>query len=169
MKKIIHLTVFLAVVAGLAGAALSFANNMTAPIIEENNLKAEKENLAVVFPNAKEFEIVNIKSGADKSIKTIYKTETDDYVYKVSVVGFKDNIIFMLGIQNDGTIKDFVVLQNNDTSGIGTQVNNENFKAKFVGQKIGSNVDTISGATVSSSAVVRGIDAVAQYHSANVK
>lgn len=169
MKKILHLTVFLAIVAGLAGAALSIANNMTDPIIKANNLKAEKKNLVVVYPDAKDFDEVEIKSGADKQIEKIYKTENNDYVYKVSVVGFKDNIIFMLGVQNDGTIKDFVVLQNNDTSGIGTQVNNDSFKAKFVGQKIGGNVDTISGATVSSSAVVRGIDAVAQYHSANMK
>ena len=51
MKKIIHLTVFLALIAGLAGAALGFANNMTAPVIAANDLKAEEETLRVIYPD----------------------------------------------------------------------------------------------------------------------
>ena len=42
MKKILHLTVFLALIAALAGGALAFANNMTAPVIAANELAAEK-------------------------------------------------------------------------------------------------------------------------------
>ena len=34
MKKILHLTIFLAVVAAVAGGALAFANDLTTPIIE---------------------------------------------------------------------------------------------------------------------------------------
>ena len=43
MKKIITLALFLAVVAGLAGGALSFVNGITAPIIQEAAIAAEKE------------------------------------------------------------------------------------------------------------------------------
>ena len=52
MKKIITLTLFLAVVAGLSGAALSFVNGITAPIIAEAAIAAEKENLVKIYPGA---------------------------------------------------------------------------------------------------------------------
>ena len=45
MKKILKLTVFLAIVAGLAGGALSFVNGMTDPIIQEQKIASVKENL----------------------------------------------------------------------------------------------------------------------------
>ena len=66
MKKIIHLTVFLALIAGLAGAALGFANNMTAPVIAANDLKAEEETLRVIYPDG-EFE--NIDQGVSDTIE----------------------------------------------------------------------------------------------------
>ena len=42
MKKILHLTIFLALVAAIAGAALGIANSLTAPVIARNELEAEK-------------------------------------------------------------------------------------------------------------------------------
>ena len=37
MNKIVHLGLFLAIVSAVAGGALAFANQMTAPVIAENN------------------------------------------------------------------------------------------------------------------------------------
>ena len=45
MKNIVKLTVFLAIVAGLAGGALSFVNGMTDPIIQEQKIASVKVNL----------------------------------------------------------------------------------------------------------------------------
>ena len=50
MKKIIHLTLFLAIVSAIAGGALAFANQITQPIITANAEAAEKESLIQLFP-----------------------------------------------------------------------------------------------------------------------
>ena len=50
MKKIIHLTLFLAIVSAIAGAALAFANQMTAPIIAANEEATEKASLLELYP-----------------------------------------------------------------------------------------------------------------------
>ena len=42
MNKIVHLGLFLAIVSAVAGGALAFANQMTAPVIAANNEKQEK-------------------------------------------------------------------------------------------------------------------------------
>ena len=44
-NKILHLTLFLAVVSAIAGGALAFANEMTAPVIAANAEKEEKQSL----------------------------------------------------------------------------------------------------------------------------
>ena len=42
MNKIVHLGLFLAIVSAVAGGALAFANQMTAPVIAENERKTRK-------------------------------------------------------------------------------------------------------------------------------
>src|SRR5690554_8202888 len=56
--KIIKMALFLAVVAALAGGALSAVNNITAPIIAENAIASELANLEVIFPDTDEFLVV---------------------------------------------------------------------------------------------------------------
>ena len=52
MNKIVHLGLFLAIVSAVAGGALAFANQMTAPVIAANNEKQEKESLLAMYPDA---------------------------------------------------------------------------------------------------------------------
>ena len=52
MNKIVHLGLFLAIVSAVAGGALAFANQMTAPVIAENNERQEKESLLAMYPDA---------------------------------------------------------------------------------------------------------------------
>ena len=54
MNKIVHLGLFLAIVSAIAGGALAFANQMTAPVIAENNERQEKESLVAMYPDASE-------------------------------------------------------------------------------------------------------------------
>lgn len=61
MNKIVHLGLFLAIVSAVAGGALAFANQMTAPVIAENNERQEKESLLAMYPdaNSNDFKLVN--------------------------------------------------------------------------------------------------------------
>ncbi len=89
MKQILHLTLFLAIVSALAGGALAFANQMTAPVIQANNERAEKQVLLEMYPDANvdEFEIMDVTTD-NPSINKIYSFE-NNYIFNMSVSGYK--------------------------------------------------------------------------------
>ena len=62
-----------------------------------------------------------------------------------------------------------VVDCSSETSGFGSKVAEEPFISSVKGTNIGDSVDTISGATISSSAVVDGINQAADHYAKNFK
>lgn len=164
MKKILHLTVFLALISAIAGGALAAVNTLTAPIIEEAAIASEKANLELIYPGA-DFKAVEL-SGDAGSIIGAYEAAGKGMIYKVSVMGFKDNLIYLVAISDSGNFDGFKVLQNNDTSGFGSRVSDPEFYDQFVGKSIDTKVDTLSGATVSSVAAVNGLNNVVEYYNA---
>lgn len=165
MKKIIHLTVFLAIISALAGATLAFINDITSPIIEERKIAAVKSTLEAIFPNASEYKEVSFDD-ASGTVKNVYEAAGAGYAFNVTVQGYKDVITFIVGIDDSGKIVGFTVNYVNDTPGLGSKVGEPEFANSIVGKNVGDKVDTIAGSTVSSAAVVKGIDAaVAVYQS----
>ncbi|MBR5290258.1 MAG: FMN-binding protein [Erysipelotrichaceae bacterium] len=160
MKKIIHLTVFLAVVGALSAGVLSYVNDLTAPIIEAQKLAAVKESLEVLYPGAN-FSELSTEADETGLVSAAYKAEGKGYIYSVQVVGYNSStpIDFMMSIDNDGTISGYVVLTQQETNGIGSRVADDEFKNTVVGKGINDSISTLSGATVSSTAVVKGINA----------
>lgn len=170
MKRAIYLACFLAIVSALAGGALTLANDMTIDRIIANKVAVDKANLEVIYPGADFTPVENFTDDSGK-IVSIYQAGEQGYVYKLAVDGFggKGSIEFMIGLGTDGKVSGFTVLSCLDTKDIGTKVQEPDFANKIIGSDIGSKVDTISGSTVSSSAVVGGIDVAAEHFSANFK
>lgn len=170
MKKVLHLTFFLALVAAIAGGALAFANSLTAPIVAANALAAEKENLKLIFPDAadSDFEEVNVKDS--ETIEKIFKVNGQGTVFKLQVKGYKEGTSFMVALDDDAKILDYVVISNGDTQGIGTKVADDSFRKALIDKNAETDtLDTISGATVSSQPVVEGIAEAGAYLSNNLK
>ena len=80
-------------------------------------------------------------------------------MFQVETSGFKDTIKFVLGIDNDSKIVGYDVISISETSGIGSRVAEDDFRNTVIGKTTGDKVDTLSGATISSTAVVKGLDA----------
>jgi Na+-translocating ferredoxin:NAD+ oxidoreductase subunit G len=165
MKKIITLTLFLAIISALAGATLAFVNDMTSPIIEERKIAAVKATLEAIFPGASEYKEISFED-ASGDVTNVYEAAGSGYAFNVSVQGYKDVITFIVGIDESGKIVGFTINYVNDTPGLGTKVADPEFASQIIGKQVGDKVDTIAGSTVSSAAVVKGIDAaVAVYQS----
>ena len=88
MNKILKLGVFLAVVSAIAGGALAFANEMTAPVIAANNEKTEKAALLQMYPDASEsdFEEVEFKSEST-TVQKVYKYN-HLFIFNIKVSGY---------------------------------------------------------------------------------
>lgn len=164
MNKILHLAVFLAVVSALAGGALAYANQITAPIIAENNEKLEKEVLLTMYPDATEsdFELIDF-TGDSTTIKKVYRYN-DLLIFNMEVSGYKDGTTFLVAINvNDKTIDNYYAISNGDTKGLGSKVMDDDFRNSLLDKDSDGELDTISGATVSSRPVVEGINEASTY------
>lgn len=164
MNKILKLGVFLAVVSAIAGGALAFANEMTAPVIAANNEKTEKAALLQMYPDASEsdFEEVEFKSEST-TVQKVYKYN-DLFIFNMKVSGYKDGTTFLVSINsNDKVIDNFLAMSNGDTKGLGSKVLEDDFKNSLLQKSSEEELDTISGATVSSQPVVDAINEASTY------
>lgn len=158
MKNILYLGFFLAVVSALAGGALAYANSVTAPIIAQNNENAEKEVLLEMYPDASldDFEVMSVTTD-NADINKIYKYG-DLYIFNMSVSGYDGGTTFLVAINADDNVIDkFEAISNGDTKGIGSKITEEPFAESVTGKKATGDLDTISGATVTSTPVVEAI------------
>ncbi len=162
--KILKLTVFLAIVSALAGGILSYVNELTAPIIANQSLAAEKANLEVIFPGGSFSEITF--EDATGLVKSGYQAEGEGFAFKVEVTGYNSSspVQFMIGFDLSGNIVGFEVLAQQETNGLGAKVAEPEFKESVVGKTVNDTINTISGATVTSTAVIKGINAAKEVY-----
>ena len=95
----------------------------------------------------------------------------DSYAVKVLPGGFGGNITMMVGIRN-GQLTGISVISHAETPGLGAvaaaqNAKGEAFRSQFVGQSgtltVGDQIDAISSATITSNAVVTGVNAALSY------
>ncbi|MEJ8736373.1 FMN-binding protein [Erysipelotrichaceae bacterium HCN-30851] len=166
MKKILHLTVFLALIAALAGGALAFANNMTAPVIAANELAAEKENLKIIYPDVSDDAFEVVEKDVSETIEKIFSVEGKGYIFKMNVVGYDGGTSFLVALNEDGTVYDYVAISNGDTKGLGSKVTEQPFRDSLKGKDATTDEildDVITGATLSSKPILEGIQEAAKY------
>nr|WP_325196260.1 RnfABCDGE type electron transport complex subunit G [uncultured Oscillibacter sp.] len=186
-KYIIKLTVTLfatcVIVAGLLGLVNMVTKDKIAAINWENTQTAMKA--VVADPDNTEFsealEPTDAMSAAAKAaggtLDSVYEVlvggENAGYAIKVVASGSQGNIEMMVGVDAEGVVTGVSIVDNSETSGIGSKVmSNEPLSSgvgvldQFQGKSaadgtltVGKNVDAISGATVSSKGVTAGVNA----------
>lgn len=155
MNKIIKLSIFLALVAMVSAIFVGLVNNFTSPIIAENLIKSERTNLELLYPGA-DFKAIENFTDETNQIQGIYSVNDESYVVKLEGKGYSANgFIYLLALNKDLKVDGLVVLSHSETSGIGSKAFEDDYINKL---KEGSS-DTISGATFTSSAIQRGIEA----------
>ena len=166
---VIRITAILLIITAVVAAALAGVNSITAPIIEE--LEAEKTQNAIkeVLASGYDEEITDFDD-QDGLVTNVYKG-ADGYAVQVAPAGFDGAITMMVGIDNEGNILGVSVISQSETAGLGAVCAaatsaGENFRGQFVGQsgsvsvtKDGGTIDAITGATITSRAVCKGISA----------
>lgn len=171
MNKSLKYGLFLLVLGVIVGGLLALVNSVTSPIIKENEVKKVLPDLQKVSPESKNFIDVSEDYTLTKEIKKIFKDEDNNiYVYWVSTTGYSSGNVDTLVAFNadDNKIIDTkVTIANKQTAGIGDQVLSHDFNAKgkdaqtyadLVIQDLKSpEYNIISGATISSKAVLSGV------------
>lgn len=123
----------------------------------------DKDMKSVKFEyNGKE-ETFNVYPGKDKDSNPVgYAVES------VSHKGYAGDIEVTVGVLPDGSIKAIKIVKQNETPGLGTKVESEDFQKQFIGKTLsnfkfkvkrdGGDVDAITAATISSRAVSEALE-----------
>ncbi len=179
-SDLLRLSVTLFVIAGLMALLVAFVNNVTAPVIEQRSAENISKALNEVLPEADSFvettvDVTSITSsdGKDTAIDGVWKAvangENIGYCVKVLPQGYGGIIETIVALSTDGKVLDTCIVSMSETSGIGTKIQDENFLSQFIGKSSSitavtgapsnNEIAVISGATKSSKAYLRGINA----------
>ncbi|MFP4112864.1 MAG: FMN-binding protein [Spirochaetota bacterium] len=177
MRKMI---IVLTVVMILSGLVLAATFTGLSPLIEANRIAALNESLSAIFaepgtdPSGLKFDEL------DSDGPTIYRGTTAagellGYAVRLQTQGYGGPIGLLVGLSTDlETIRGIEVVEQTETPGLGGNITNEPFKQQFAGlsaeqaityvKNVEPNPDrnevqAISGATITSRAVVSGINA----------
>jgi len=164
------------------GLLIAIANAAWSPRIEQNKIAKINNLMAGLMPDAAKFQLektIEIESAKGKTIKTnIYKALSDTnstlgYSFNCQGPGFADKIELIVAVDgNFEKIAGFDCLESNETPGFGDQIKSDYYRAQFKSvpaeeltlvkqgneKNIDSEIVAISGATVSSEAVVKIIN-----------
>jgi len=166
---VLRLTVTLLLITGIVAAALAGVNAITKDAIAANQEKKTQDALAVVLPGVTGLEKMELKG--DAGIVSEVYASGESYAVKVAPSGFDGEITMMVGIEN-GQVTGISVISHTETPGLGAvaaaqNAKGEAFRGQFIGQSgvlaVGDQIDAMSGATITSTAVVTGVNAALDY------
>lgn len=123
-----------------------------AAVLSENGFSAEKIN-----------EVLRVLDASGKSLGVVMNVTTGE--------GYGGDIIFTMGVRNDGTLNGIEILTINETAGLGMKADEDAFKSQFKdknvekffytkgGAQSDDQIDALSGATITTNAMTNGVNA----------
>ena len=163
MKK----DILIPVLAIFLAAAVLFAASAGLSSIREDNTRRElNDMMRTILPGSSAFS-QEPYSGTDENIRAAYKAE-NGYVVHVVTSGYAGDISMLVGVYRDGTVAGLVVRELRETGGLGGRaLTDTEFLSQFLNTRgdaaVGDNVDALTGATVTSRAIARGVNSAAAF------
>lgn len=188
MKEILKNTIILFIITCIAGGLLGGVYSLTANARKQTEEKAKNDAYRKVINDAVSFEEIPVSNDISSYIESrnlsVSSVSIDEIVagkdkdgnipgYAITVTskeGYGGNITFTVGISSEGTINDISILTINETAGLGMKAKEDDFLNQFKnknvnllhvvksGAKTDDEIDAISSATITSNAMVNGVN-----------
>lgn len=147
--------VILMLICLISGALLAITYSLTKEKIAEAEQEQINQALSGIFPSA---EFVS----EDDYYKALENGELVGYAAIVEGKGYGGTIKMAVGIRLDGTVEGVRIISHSETPGLGSGVAEDEFLGQFEGTSLenlklredGGEIDAVTGATISSRAVV---------------
>lgn len=160
-KEILRIGGILCLICAVVALILSFVNMITAEKIAENE-EMEKRAAIIALFGSESVEYTAIENTTDAVDEIFSVTDKgDDLGYCVSLTpaGFGGGIGMMVAVGNDGKIIGTRIVSHSETPGLGSRIEGDDFLSQFVGAGgARTDYDVLSGSTVSSRAVMSGVN-----------
>ena len=183
MKNYLKTGLVLLVISAVAAGLLAVVNSFTSEVIAQAEFEKSVQAYQEIYGDkADKFEPLDEAKKTAlvekyKDIQDVFVAKKGDeivgYGINHSANGYGGAMTNAIGLLNDGTIAGFRNIQNAETPGIGTQITEAPYFEQFVGKsfkngEVKGNKDPqaedeipmISGATISSTAVLKGINSI---------
>jgi electron transport complex protein RnfG len=188
MKKIVKLGFVLFVVTAVTGLILGVVNDITAEPIRVTQERMKQEALAGALPEAEEFLAEDLKDVSNPEQKAILKEvnagrkggDVVGYCITVAPRGYGGNIDIVVGVRESGGVRAIRILNQTETPGLGAKADAV-LRGQFDNKEVDSlavvkrqpsaanEIQAISGATITSNAVVFGVNTALDYWKNNLK
>lgn len=191
-KKIVHDALILFAFTLVLGFVLGLVYGITKDPIEAADLAAAQAAYQQVFADAEQFaeyEEFDKEAAASLMEESGYSDDINgvqvakdgsgsDIGYVITVTakdGSQANITFSVGIRNDGTVNGYSITSIAETPGLGDKAKTEEFSGQFADKQTDSftvvkqapasdsEIEAISGATITSRAMTNGVNACITY------
>lgn len=177
------LVVVLGLITLVCALLLGVVNQITDPLIKQNAIDTRNAAMSEILPEATDFPEVEVpeemKNPEDKNavaITAAFKAEKDGetvgYCVQVAPKGFGGALTLIVGVNTDGTVAGAKVTAHSETPGLGAKSQDAEWIAQYAGQpadgslavtKDGGRINAITGATITSRAVTKGVNAAAEF------
>lgn len=180
-NTIVKDTLILLAITLICGLLLGLVYDQTKGPIAEAAEKAKQEAYTQVYPGG-EFasdDALNAalaEFAADDNDAVITEVMSanggEGYVFSCQAKGYGGAVQLAVGVKADKTITGLSVLSMSETPGLGAKCTTPEFQAQFAGIQadkivINQDYDQISGATITSSAVMRAVNATLKFVAEN--
>ena len=159
---------FVLAVAGVgAAAALLLALSTALSPVARHNADAQRHAmLTQLLPGSNRF-TPETHSAEDDFITGVFKGD-NGYILETTTPGYAGNIVLLVGVNNKGSVTGLVVRNLEETYGLG---GNALWDVEFLSQflhssgnaAVGEGVDALTGATVTSKAIAKGVNAAVAF------
>jgi Na+-translocating ferredoxin:NAD+ oxidoreductase subunit G len=148
----------------LASAVISTVYFFTAPVAAKTKIELDNKARKELVADAQDFKAVEGKEGWFAAMKD---GKVIAYVVPTESKGYGGAINMLAAVSVDGKVIDYAILKYNETPGLGDKAEKPAFKKQFVGKaahdlevvKVPTekNIQALTGATITSRAVTKGI------------
>lgn len=191
--KYVKNVVVLTVITVVAGFLLGYVYDITKGPIQEANDRALQEALKAVFAESESFDEISSDNSGDilagagftaEKINLAYAAKDSSgsllgYVFSITTSsGYGGDINIILGIKSDGAINGVEILSISETPGLGMKADTPEFKSQFKGKNVAQisftksgakeeyEIDALSGATITTTAMTNAVNAGLSYFNA---
>lgn len=158
----IRFGIILMLVCLVASTILAVTYKVTYPKIIAQKDETENNSLRAIFPSSDDFKNTGSYYIAYKNNGIL------GYIIKIYAQGYAAPIEMLVGIEQEGIITRVTILDQKETPGLGAKINEirppdkepwflKQFKGKKAADLSFSNIDAITGATISSRAVMETV------------
>ncbi len=167
MRDIMKTALKLLAICTVAGLCLAVTYGFTNPKIKQQQADAEKAGYLSLFPDTGSFEEIAFNTTGFPSVTKVVKIQNGGgnvtgFCVLLNTKGYRGNIGLTVGFLPDGQLAGVRIGSNSETVGLGSKVAEPAYYMQYQGKNpplsLGRDITAISGATVSSRAVLNGVN-----------